>query len=61
MADFRTGNWLGSTVATAQGTAPSGFTLGNIYEVKAAMLDNSVSPAVVWALVLDDNHNPRAV
>ena len=57
--DFRGLTWAGSTIATAQAGAPAGFTAGHVYEVKACALDNTVG--TVYALILDDNHNPRAV
>ncbi len=57
--DFRSLDWQGSTVATAQSGAPTGFTAGGVYQVKAAAIDNTTG--AVWALILDDNHNARAV
>jgi hypothetical protein len=59
MADYRTLDWIGSPVATAQASAPAGFTFGNAYQLKAAVVDD-VSGQVI-ALILDDNHNPRAI
>ena len=56
--DFRGLTWAGSTIATAQAGAPAGFTAGHVYEVKACALDNTRHR---YALILDDNHNPRAV
>lgn len=57
--DFRGLSWQGQTIATAQASAPTGFTAGHAYEVKSCALDNTLG--VVWALILDDNHNPRAI
>lgn len=55
--DFRGLSWQGQTVATAQASAPAGFTAGHAYE--SCALDNTLG--IVWALILDDNHNPRAI
>lgn len=57
--DFRGLTWSGSTIATAQATAPAGFTAGHVYEVKAVAVDNTSD--ALFAVILDDNHNPRAV
>lgn len=61
--DFRTLDWQGSTAATAQtgAVALGGFSLGGVYQVKAAAIDNTPSPPVIYALILDDQHNARAV
>lgn len=60
-ADFRGLQWAGDPTATAQSAAVSlgGFTLGHAYQVKSCAIDNTAS--AVWVLVLDDNHNARAV
>jgi hypothetical protein len=57
--DLRGLTWAGSTLATAQATAPAGFTAGKVYEVKACAIDNTTD--VIYVLILDDNHNPRAI
>jgi hypothetical protein len=59
MADYRTLDWLGAAFATAQASAPAGFTVGGVYQIKSAVVDD-VSGQVI-ALILDDNHNPRAI
>lgn len=61
MSDFRSLTWAGSTLATAQAGAPAGFTAGKVYEVKAAAIDNATTPATVYAAILDDAKNLRAV
>lgn len=57
--DFRGLSWEGQTVATAQASAPTGFTAGHAYEVKSCALDNTTG--AIWALILDDSHNARAI
>lgn len=57
--DFRTLDWIGSQTATAQASAPVGFTSGHAYSVKAAAIDNTTG--VVWALIINDSLNLQAV
>jgi hypothetical protein len=57
--DFRALAWNGTSICTAQAGAPAGFTVGNVYQVKSAAVDNLTGN--VWAIVLDDNHNPRGL
>lgn len=57
--DFRPLQWIGDPTATAQASAPAGFTASKAYQVKAAALDNTAG--LIFALILDDNHNPRAI
>ena len=57
--DLRGLTWVGDTDATAQAGAPAGFTAGHVYQVKAVAVDNATD--TVYALILDDAHNPRAV
>jgi hypothetical protein len=57
--DFRGLSWAGSTIATAQASAPAGFTTGHAYEVKSIAIDNTAD--VVYVLILNDNHYPQAV
>ncbi len=57
--DFRTLAWAGDPIATAQASAPSGFTAGHAYQVKAAAIDNATG--AVWALIVNDSLNLQAV
>lgn len=57
--DFRALTWVGQPIATAQASAPAGFTAGKAYQVKSAAIDNTTS--AVWALVVNDALNVQAV
>jgi hypothetical protein len=57
--DFRGLVWLGEATATAQASAPAGFTVGHAYKVKSCAVENVA--AQLYAIILDDNLNPRAI
>ena len=57
--DFRALAWQGADVATAQATAPAGFTQGKAYAIKSAAIDNTTG--IVWALIVNDSLNVQAV
>lgn len=57
--DFRGLSWAGQAIATAQATAPAGFTQGHAYQVKACAIDNT--SGAVWALIVNDSLNLQAV
>lgn len=57
--DFRGLSWEGQTIATAQASAPTGFTIGHAYQVKSCAIDNTTG--AVWVLVLDDALSPQAI
>jgi hypothetical protein len=64
--DLRPIVWQGTAIATAQSGAVTigGFTLGHVYQVKAAAVDNtaaSAGTASIYLLVVDDNLTLRAV
>ena len=57
--DFRGLQWAGEAIATAQASAPVGFTNGSAYQVKACAIDNATG--TVWALIVNDSLNLQAV
>lgn len=64
--DLRPLNWQGADFATAQSGAVTlgGFTLGGVYQIKSAAVDNtaaSAGTASIFVAILDDHYNLRAV
>ena len=64
--DLRPMNWQGQSLATAQtgAVALGGFTLGGMYQIKGAAVDNTAAgtgAASLYLAVLDDHQNLRAV